>query len=207
MYDSGITAQAYIETLDEEIDIALEIPDASKYRWLSAVEQFVYTEVLKEYLRATVDLTANTTDIVDLRTLPVPDGAAVPIYDDVIRVYGEVGQEIQKASPIAGYEFHGEKDLYYQSAHGNLVLSTRLEQYKVTVIYRVRPVIKTEDNAASYNVALPVEYLDMAGAKIRGEAYKIANEDGLAAKWLADYNQQMENFKIWAASRNERFGE
>ena len=59
----------------------------------------------------------------------------------------------------------------------------------------------------SEEAELPVEYLDMAGAKIRGEAYKIANEDGLAAKWLADYNQQMENFKIWAASRNERFGE
>jgi hypothetical protein len=93
------------------------------------------------------------------------------------------------------------------SPHGNIALHTREEQWQVTIVYRIRPVIKTEDNAEVLNVALPVEYLDMAGAKIRGEAYKIANEDGLAAKWLADYNQQVENFKIWASSRNERFGE
>ena len=206
MYDSGVTAKAFIGTLDEEIDIALEIPDASKYRWLSAVEQFVYTEVLKEYVSATVDLSQNETDFVDLSLLPVPSGAMAPTYDDVIRVFGENGQEIMKSGPTAAYEFP-ERDLYHMSPHGNIALHTREEQWQVTVVYRVRPAVKTEDNAEVLTVALPVEYLDMAGAKIRGEAYKIANEDGLAAKWLADYNQQMENFKIWAASRNERFGE
>jgi hypothetical protein len=46
----------------------------------------------------------------------------------------------------------------------------------------------------------------MVAAKMRGEAYKIANEDGLAAKWLADYNAQLESFKVWAADRNHRYG-
>ena len=205
MYDSGVTAKAFIATLDEEVDIALEVPYASKLRWLSAVEQFAYTEVLKEYARTTLDLTRLGMDIVNLRMLPVPDGAAVPVYDDVIRVYGEDGQEIDKASPVAGYEFP-EKDLYYATVYGDLVLSTRMEQSQITIIYRIRPVVKIDEATDEYHVALPVEYLDMAGAKIRGEAYKIANEDGLAAKWLADYNQQVENFKIWAASRNERYG-
>lgn len=205
MYDAQITAKEFAEGLADEVDTALEIPLASRLRWLSSVEQFVYTEVLREYLRSTVDLTHNETDIVDLRLLPVPHGAAAVNFDDVIRVYGEVGQEIRKAGPAAGYEFP-EKDLYYKSAEGNLVLSTKIEQSRITVIYRVRPAVKTVSNADVLNVALPVEYLDMAGAKIRGEAYKIANEDGLAAKWLADYNQQMENFKVWATGRNERFG-
>ena len=204
MYDSGVQVKDFIGTLDDEVDIALEIPYANKLRWLSAVEQFAYTEVLKEYVRATVDISENPTDIIRLDVLPVPDGAAVPIYDDVIRIYGEDGQELQKGGAIAGYEFP-EKDLYYMNYDGNVVLSTRLEQAEITVIYRLRPVIKTDDND-ELHVALPVEYLDMAGAKIRGEAYKIANEDGLAAKWLSDYNQQVENFKVWAIQRNERYG-
>lgn len=205
MYDSGVTAKAFIETLDEEVDIALEVPYASKLRWLSAVEQFVYTEVLKEYVRSTVDISQCTTDVIPLALLPVPAMAAPVQYDDIIRVYGEEGQDITKSSPVAGYEFP-EKDLYYMAANGDLVLSTRLEQAEITVIYRLRPAVKVSGETDTLHVALPVEYLDMAGAKIRGEAYKIANEDGLAAKWLADYNQQVENFKIWAATRNERYG-
>jgi hypothetical protein len=36
--------------------------------------------------------------------------------------------------------------------------------------------------------------------------YKIANEDGLSAKWLSEYNVQLENFKVWAAERMTRYG-
>jgi len=205
MYDSGITVKDFLDAIDEEADVSIEIPRANPLRWLSAVEQFAYTEVLKEYVRATVDLTDNPMDFVDLSVLPIPSGAAIPVYDDVIRVYGEDGQELRKSGAVAGYEFP-DFDLYYADYNGHLVIHTRLEQAKVTIVYRIRPEIKTADNQATSHVSLPVEYLDMAAAKIRGEAYKIANEDGLAAKWLADYNQQVENFKIWAASRNERYG-
>lgn len=205
MYDSGITVKDFLDGLDNEADIAIEIPRSAPLRWLSAVEQFVYTEILKEYVRVTVDMTANPDDLIDLTQLPVPEGAAVPVYDDVIRVYGEDGTELRKSGAVAGYEFP-DFDFFYTDYNGHMIVHTRIEQSNVTIIYRIRPVIKTSDNQTALTVALPVEYLDMAGAKIRGEAYKIANEDGLAGKWLADFNQQVENFKIWAASRNERYG-
>lgn len=205
MYDSGVKVKDFLDAVTEEADISIEIPRVSMLRWLSAVEQFAYTEVLKEYARSTIDLSSVPVDTIRLDMLPIPDGGAVPIYDDVIRVYGEDGGEIRKSGAVAVYEFP-DYDLYYTDYRGNLVLSTRIEQAAVTVIYRLRPAIKTSDNEETLDVALPPEYLDMAGAKIRGEAYKIANEDGLAAKWLADYNQQVENFKVWAASRNERYG-
>ena len=206
MYDSKITVKNYLDSLVDEADISIEIPRTSLLRWLSAVEQFAYTEVLKEYVRATVHLDDIPVDTVRLDVLPVPEGAAIPIYDDIIRVYGEDGTEIRKSGAISGYEFP-DWDLFYTDYNGHLVLSTRIEQSAVTIIYRIRPAIKTESNQESLNVALPSEYLDMAGAKIRGEAYKIANEDQLAAKWLNDYNQQIQNFTVWASSRNERYGE
>lgn len=205
MYNSGVKVKDFLDAVEQEADISIEIPYASRLRWLTAVEQFAYTEVLKEYVRSTMDLTSVPTDVIRLDALPVPDGADIPAYDDIVRVYGEDGHEIRKAGSVAGYEFP-DYDLFYTDYRGNLILSTRIEQSEVTVIYRIRPAIKTTDNYNTLNVALPVEYLDMAGAKVRGEAYKIANEDGLAAKWLADYNTQIENFKVWAASRNERYG-
>ena len=107
-------------------------------------------------------------------------------------------------SGIKGVMNFSDKNLYYTDYNGNLVLSLTEVPNKITVIYRLRPILKTE--ASNYNVAVPAEFLDMVSARLRGEAYKIANEDGLAGKWLADYNTQLESFKVWAEKRNKRYG-
>ena len=54
---------------------------------------------------------------------------------------------------------------------------------------------------------LPYEWLELVMSKLRGEAYKIANDDGQAAKWLEDYNAQLSSFTEWARKRQERYGE
>ena len=53
---------------------------------------------------------------------------------------------------------------------------------------------------------LPVEFIDLVKAKLRGEAYKLANEDNHAAKWLNDYNTLLETFKAWIADKSANFG-
>jgi hypothetical protein len=53
---------------------------------------------------------------------------------------------------------------------------------------------------------LPAEFIELAKAKLRGESYKYANEDGLAAKWLNDYNALLETFKVWVQSKSANFG-
>lgn len=205
MYHSGVLVNNFIESLKDEADISLEIPEAAWYRWLNTVEQFVYTEVLKDYVSAEISLEDYPSDVVSLSLLPVPEDASAVCFDDVIRVYGENGTEIPKGGASSAYEFP-EKSLFYGNGQTALVLSTPEEQVRIGVVYRLRPVLKSAENGASLEVALPPEYLDMAAAKMRGEAYKLANEDSLAAKWLQDFNQQVENFKVWAMSRNERFG-
>ena len=205
MYNSGVKVADFIQSVIDEADISIEIPPASWLRWVTAVEQFVYTEILKEYVTTVLRLDQSPVDVHPLGSLDVPAGAAPPVYDDVVMVYDELGHEIPRGGAVSSLEFP-EKAFYYTDYRGNLILSTPEEQAAVTVVYRIRPEIKTAENASTLNVALPPEYLDMCAAKMRGEAYKIANEDGIAGKWLADYNQQVENFKIWAASRNERYG-
>lgn len=205
MYRSGVKVSNFIESLKGEADISIEIPESAWYRWLNAVEQFAYTEILRDYVSAELDLETYPVDVIDLDWLPVPAEASAVCFDDIVKVYGENGTEIPKGGASSAYEFP-EKNLFYGNALGQLVLSTLEEQAKIGVVYRLRPVLKSELNGSLYDVALPPEYLDMVAAKVRGEAYKIANEDQLAAKWLQDYNQQVENFKVWASSRNERYG-
>ena len=79
----------------------------------------------------------------------------------------------------------------------------------LSFIYFVRPTLKTvnsSDVVGSGNVMLPVEFIDLAKAKLRADAYKIANEDALAAKWIADYNVLLENFKAWMDGKRANFG-
>ena len=205
MYKSGVKVDDFIESLVNEADIEIEIPMTAWLRWLNAVEQFAYTEILKDYVLTELNLETVPVDVIDLRILTVPPEASAVQYDDVMKVYGENGTEIPRGGASSAYEFP-EKNLYYGNALGQLVLNTLEEQARIGIVYRLRPALKTEANMDDLEVALPPEYLDMAAAKMRGEAYKIANEDQLAAKWLQDYNMQVENFKVWAASRNERFG-
>ena len=50
-------------------------------------------------------------------------------------------------------------------------------------------------------IALPDEFIEIAASRLKGEAYRAANEDVLAAKWLADYNQRLEAFQNWCDRR------
>ena len=199
MYDSGVKCSDFINSIIGEADISIEIQSDSWYRWLNTVEQFIYTEILDEYASAEIDYAS---DSVALSTLTVPSGCASVTYDDVISVYAD-GVQVEK-SGIKGVMNFSDKNLYYTDYNGNLVLSLTEVPNKITVIYRLRPILKTE--AGNHNVAVPAEFLDMVSARLRGEAYKIANEDGLAGKWLADYNTQLESFKVWAEKRNKRYG-
>ena len=199
MYDSGVKCSDFINSIIGEADISIEIQSDSWYRWLNTVEQFIYTEILDEYASAEINYAS---DSVTLSTLTVPSGCASVTYDDVISVYAD-GVQVEK-SGIKGVMNFSDKNLYYTDYNGNLVLSLTEVPNKITVIYRLRPILKTE--AGNYNVAVPAEFLDMVSARLRGEAYKIANEDGLAGKWLADYNTQLESFKVWAEKRNKRYG-
>lgn len=199
MYDSGVKCSDFINSIIGEADISIEIQSDSWYRWLNTVEQFIYTEILDEYASAEIDYAS---DSVTLSTLTVPSGCASVTYDDVIAVYAD-GVQVEK-SGIKGVMNFSDKNLYYTDYNGNLMLSLTEVPNKITVIYRLRPILKTE--ASNYNVAVPAEFLDMVSARLRGEAYKIANEDGLAGKWLADYNTQLESFKVWAEKRNKRYG-
>ena len=192
MYDCGITAKAFIETVQGEADISAVIPEASWLRWINTVEQFLYSEILAEYVRV---------EIPYAEKIPLASIGEGVTYDDIISVYGD-DVELDRAGVIAGTAV--ERPMYWTDYEGNVILRTAVVPSQVFVVYRLRPTIK---KTGAETIRIPVEWLDLLAARMRGEAYKVANEDGLAGKWMNDYNMQLESFKIWAAKRNERYGE
>lgn len=202
MFDSGIKASALIDAIKNEADIAIPIPDGSYTLWLNALEQLLYTEVIKEQgkieIKETADIINNG---IELEALDLPDGENAVRFEDVHAVYADETQLI-KSTAASGVIFF---DTYYKIGK-RLGFNLKNRPGKVVIVYYVKPELKTADNIRTENVMLPVEFLDLAKAKLRAEAYKVANEDSLAAKWMNDYNVLLETFKVWLSDKRPSFG-
>lgn len=197
MFDSGIKVADLIEEIKNEADIAIPISDASYVGWLNALEQLIYSEIIKEQAKVLVVPEAHT---VELSTIDVPEGLDSIRFEDIYAVYSG-GLQLKFSTLTSGVIF---PKTYYKSEN-NLGLSGDVSG-EIKVIYTVRPSIKTVDGIEDDVVMLPPEFIDLAKAKLRGEAYKLANEDILAAKWLNDYNVLLETFKAWVQSKAPAFG-
>lgn len=199
MYNSGVTIADIITELSGEVDIAGSIPDSAYIRWVNSLEQLLYTDVLGFF--AVHDVTLSDGGFA-LSALTPGTGEDAARYDDIVKVYGD-GREYVRAGVISSVIFDGDKSIYWQDGD-KVRVSPIVEPDTVTVVRRVRPAKKT---ATTGVVMLPYEWLELLLSKLRGEAYKIANDDGQAAKWLNDYNTQLSSFSEWANKRQERYGE
>ena len=168
MYDSGITAKNFIDSVKEESDITIVIPDASWYRWLASVEQILYTEVFKEYDVVKKEITDASAEVsVTLGDLPVASGCDRITFDDVIAVFMDY-LELERSGETEALQYP-EKPLYYTDYNGNLYARSPIYAEQMVIVYRKRPPVKTAASATSH-VMVPVEWLDLVGAKLRGEA-------------------------------------
>lgn len=204
MYKSSITAKELIDELRGEVDISLRLEDAPFLRAINTVEQFIYCEILKEYVTVAFSYNEIADNEIDLSDISVPSGASTLIFDDIVKIFAD-GDELEKSGASAVVDFP-DKNLFYDKFDGKISLNFAYKPDEIVIIYRLRPEIKTISNENTALIYVPVEFIDLVASKVRGEIYKIANEDGLSAKWLADYNAILENFKIWAMNRNERYG-
>jgi hypothetical protein len=204
MYNSGIKSADLIQSVTEEADIVIPISDTSWYRWINAVEQFVYTEIFLQFVSHELDFSELADGVIDMSALiPAIDGCDTVCFDDIVKIYAD-DVELDRSGVISAIVF-GEKPLYYTDYDGHIKLNIPDGAEKIKIVYKLRPRLKAEGDDSIIN--LPVEFVDMLAARLRAEAYKIANEDGQAAKWSAEYNAQLETLKMWAAMRSNRYGE
>lgn len=203
MFDSGISAKSLIEELkNTEVDIALEIPDKTYAEWLNSLQQLLYTEIIKEQKKVAVSEWEN--NLVDITSIK-GEKENTPIFEDIYAVYTDDGTQLIKSTVASGVIF---PNTFFRITD-KLGFNTRETPKHLTIVYFVRPALITttsHGNITDANVMIPVEFIDLVKAKLRGEAYKLANEDSIAAKWLSDYNILLETFKAWIAEKAPNFG-
>lgn len=202
MFNSGISAKDLVAQLKNEVDVAIPISNASYVSWLNSLEQLLYTELIQE--QGKIELDGVSSGVIGIDTLNVPNDENAVRFEDIHAVYADQTQLIE-STVASGVIF---PDTYYK-IQNNIGLNLKNQAEKLKIIYFVRPALKTvdtNDNISSENVMLPVEFIDLAKAKLRGEAYKVANEDSIAAKWLNDYNVLLETFKAWISGKQSEFG-
>lgn len=192
----------FIEELKNEVDIAIEIPDYIYLSWLNSLHQLLYTEIIKEQKK--VVLTSSLQSPVDISKIDIDKQLEeVPRFEDIYAVYTDDGTQLMKSTVASGVIF---PNTFYKDDN-KLGYNTKQTPKSLTIIYIVRPkILNIIDELNDWCVYLPDEFIDLAKAKLRGEAYKLANEDELAAKWLNDYNVLLENFKAWITEKSPDFG-
>ena len=214
MFDSGITAAEVIADIQDEADISIEIPNKLYVQWLNSVEQLLYSEIIHEQRSRNVNTYTNAENesavneeiaFNDFFEDKKSDEDEMR-FSDIVAVYNS-GEQLIKTTYI-GAKFNCFENCYYD-ASGKLGLNVR-NAGSVHVVYNTRPAPKTltnDNEVGEGNIMVPIEFIDLVKAKLRGEAYKLANEDALAAKWLNDYNILLETFRTWVQSRAAQFGE
>lgn len=133
---------------------------------------------------------------------PKYDDEADMRFEDIHAVYAD-GKQLIRTTLTSGAVF---PNAYYKELD-SLGMNISGKPDEIKVVYLVRPAPKDADVLTDNDtVKVPVEFIDLVTAKLRGEAYKLSNEDALAAKWLNDYNIRLETFKAWVEGKQPSFG-
>ena len=202
MFDSGISVRDLVDELkNSEVDIALDIPNATYVSWLNSLQQLLYTEVVREQRKTTLQETMSNS--VSLSLITKGTDEETPIFEDIYAVYAD-GIQLIKSTLTSGMIF---PNTFYKD--NNMIgFNIKPPVSELTIIHIVRPALVEVigDEIPDVNVRVPIEFIDLVKSKLRGEAYKLANEDGLAAKWLNDYNTHLETFKAWIDGKSANFG-
>lgn len=203
MFDSGISVKNLIEELkNTEVDIALDIPNATYVSWLNSLQQLLYTEVIKEQKKTVLKPTLASP--IRILSISTENDENRPYFEDIHAIYADNVQLI-KSTLTSGVIF---PNTFYKD-NNNIGYNTDFTPTELTIVYIVKPALVTvteNDEINDANVMIPMEFIDLVKAKLRGEAYKLANEDSIAAKWLNDYNILLETFKAWITEKSSDFG-
>ena len=143
---------------------------------------------------------------IDLSRIVAGEYESPPTTDDIVALYVG-GAEIPRVGAALFHTFEDEP-FYIKEGMSTLGIKPFADGEEAELLYHVRPAMKVvvEGEICEDPVALPVEFLDLAAAKLRGEAYRLCDDDVQGERWLADYNFRLDHFRQWIKNRNRAFG-
>lgn len=204
MFNSKVTAKELVAELKKEVDIAIPISDASYVLWLNELEHLLYTEIIKEQKLYAKKIENADAGILLLTAIPVAEEESPVRFEDIYAVYVDDVQ-LMKSTVASGAIF---KNTFFKQDE-SIGFNINEDAKDLKIVYFVKPALKTVDeggNAKEEYISIPIEFMELVKDKLRGEAYKVANEDGLASKWLNEYNVLLETFKVWINNKAAQFG-
>ena len=204
MFDSGYSAEKIICEIESETNIAFPVDRTNYVTWINAFEQPLYSDIICEqrtselpfktsFFAAELDFCAYDEDVPragDIKTIFCVD------KDGRIRECERVSMGAVSAGICSKYAYVGTGERFL------LHVPDAESEDKIRVIRHARPVPKQLiGESVAGNIALPADHLEMLRCKLRGEKYRLLNEDTLCAKWIDEYNARLEDFKTFIALR------
>lgn len=155
----------------------------------------LYTELIREV--HSISATPLSSQVI-LASLAPQVGAADLRGSDIVGV--QAGKKPLRYLPPARFSLCSKNDCVYTLKGDVLLLAypTTLGN-TVSIFYLIRPTVYSATQEG-VRIPFPDEFLPLLRARLRGEGYRLANEDTLAAKWLGEYNTLLEEFRLWLAS-------
>lgn len=201
MFKSGITVKELIDQVQNEVDIAIDIDIATMLQSYNGLMVGLYRDIIKEeYFKFYTPTEATRYKVVDWETEQYDS-------ESVYRVYTEDLFEAEKVNPT--YAMITDRICWFPLSKKKIAL-VNFPEGQCGIIYHATPEIVKYDakndtyiNADSDGVPVPIDFIDMVKAKIRGDMYNISNDDDLASKWYSFYNARIEDFKAWAVQNNQ----
>lgn len=192
MFSCNVNAKTLLDETVAELGLYEELPRASLRAALNEAIGRLYIEVVREE----AEIPCSPIDgVIKLSTLSLPADNASLRAEDILRIRKGLSQ-IHYLPPHRFLLVKSEDGNFYTVRDQSLIFTPTYTGHALHLIYRCRPRSYSERDEGRV-LPVPDEYVTLLRAKLRGEAFKLANEDALAAKWLGEYNAILPAFAAY----------
>ena len=203
MFTSTTDVRTLLDETISEMGLYEEIPRATYRRVLNETIGRLYGELVRE--EREVLCSPDIDGAVAISSVSLPSDNAPLREEDILGIH-KGSQVIHYLPPSRFHLVLDEDGNFYTVKDQSILFTPPFTGHGMRIIYLCRPKPYSESDEGRM-LPIPDEYLSLLRAKLRGEIFKLANEDSLAAKWLGEYNAALPAFAAYCErARRERVG-
>lgn len=199
MFCSHVSIREFLDGLTADMGLYNDRDRAFYRERMNEALAFLYAAVIRERAEGKATPLGG---LIACEDIPTPDGTAAAQPCDVLAVYCG-SHQLRYLPPESLHAADGMPCCFYTVTEDGILLSHTDTVLPLRVIFTVRPPQYGAESEET-PVPMPTEFLPLLAAKIRGDVYRAAGEDELAAKWLAVYNAHLSDFYDYLAARRRR---